>query len=72
MADKSEKTKGVDPITFARQVRAEGNKVTWTSRAETIQASIMVIIFSIIIALFLFTADQIISYLVKIVTGINS
>jgi len=72
MADNSNKTKGVDPITFVRQVRAEGNKVTWTSRAETIQASIMVIIFSIIVALFLFASDQIISYLVKIITGINS
>jgi len=72
MAKETNKTKGVDPITFARQVRAEGNKVTWTSRAETIQASIMVIIFSIIVALFLFASDQIISYLVKIITGINS
>jgi len=30
MADKDKK-KSVGPITFARQVRAEGEKVTWTS-----------------------------------------
>ena len=46
MADKAKK-KRVGPITFFRQVRAEGNKVTWTSRQETIQATIFVVIMSI-------------------------
>ena len=56
MADKVKK-KRVGPITFLRQVRAEGNKVTWTSRQETIQATIFVVIMSVLIALFLFAAD---------------
>lgn len=69
MADKVKK-KRVGPITFLRQVRAEGNKVTWTSRQETIQATIFVVVMSIIIALFLFTADLIINWVVKTVTGL--
>ena len=64
-----DKKQRVGPITFARQVRAEGNKVTWTSRQETIAATIMVIVMSIIVALFLFFADQIIGWIVGMIIG---
>ncbi len=70
MADKVKK-KRVGPITFLRQVRAEGNKVTWTTRQETIQATIFVVIMSILIALFLFLADMAISFTIQMITGIN-
>ena len=66
-----QKKKGVGPLTFFRQVRAEGSKVTWTTRAETIQASIMVLIFSVIVALFLFLADMIIGNVVRMITGVG-
>ena len=69
MADKAKK-KRVGPITFFRQVRAEGNKVTWTPRQETIQATIFVVIMSILIALFLFFADFVINLVVKAITGL--
>ncbi|MEM7492796.1 MAG: preprotein translocase subunit SecE [Pseudomonadota bacterium] len=68
----SDKKKSVDPITFARQVRAEGEKVTWTSTQETLQASIMVIIMSIIVALFLFTSDFFIGIIVRFITGLGN
>jgi preprotein translocase subunit SecE len=67
--DPKEKKKSVGPLTFIRQVRAEGNKVTWTSRQETIQATIFVIIMSIVIAIFLFLTDQVISMFVNFVRG---
>ena len=69
MAEKVKK-KRVGPITFLRQVRAEGNKVTWTSRQETIQATIFVVAMSIVIALFLFAADFVINLFVKAITGL--
>ncbi|MBA4340383.1 preprotein translocase subunit SecE [Hyphomonas sp.] len=59
----------VGPLTFLAQVRAEGNKVTWTTRQETIQATIFVIIMSILIAIFLFLADQVIMMFVNFVRG---
>jgi len=71
MADKDSK-KSVDPITFARQVRAEGEKVTWTSTQETIQATIMVIVMSVIIALFLFLSDLAIGSVVRLITGLGN
>jgi len=69
MAEK--KKSGVGPLTFFRQVRAEGSKVTWTTRAETIQTSIMVLIFSVIVAIFLFFADMAIGTIVKLITGVG-
>ncbi|MFN4024733.1 MAG: preprotein translocase subunit SecE [Hyphomonas sp.] len=71
MADKDqkEKKKRIGPLTFARQVRAEGNKVTWTSRQETIQATIFVLIMSILIAIFLFLTDTVITLFVNFVRG---
>ncbi|RIJ16379.1 preprotein translocase subunit SecE [Henriciella mobilis] len=71
MADKDKK-KSVDPVTFVRQVEAEGRKVTWTSPSETIQATIMVVIMSILVALFLFMADQIIGVLIRMLTGLGA
>ena len=70
MADKDTK-KRIDPITFARQVEAEGRKVTWTSTQETIQATIMVVVMSVLVALFLFLADQIIALLIRLITGLG-
>ncbi|MEL6862301.1 MAG: preprotein translocase subunit SecE [Pseudomonadota bacterium] len=71
MAD-TDKKKSVGPITFARQVEAEGRKVTWTSTPETIQATIMVVVMSIIVALFLFLSDQFISMVIRWITGLGS
>jgi preprotein translocase subunit SecE len=71
MADKDQKPKKkrVGPMTFLAQVRAEGNKVTWTTRQETIQATIFVVIMSILIAIFLFLADTLITIFVNFVRG---
>lgn len=78
MADKSskapqapkEKKKRIGPLTFLAQVRAEGNKVTWTTRQETIQATIFVVIMSFIIAIFLFATDTLITLFVNFVRGV--
>lgn len=70
MADQDKK-KSIGPITFARQVEAEGRKVTWTSTPETIQATIMVLIMSILVALFLFAADFVIGIGIRFITGLG-
>ena len=70
MADKDKK-KSVGPVTFVRQVDAEGRKVTWTSTSETIQATIMVVVMSVIVALFLFLSDQLIAAGIRFITGLG-
>ena len=68
----SEKKPRTGPLTFMRQVRAEGNKVTWTSRQETIAATIMVLVMVVIAAAFLFAVDTVWSILIPMITGASS
>ncbi|HCM83295.1 MAG TPA: preprotein translocase subunit SecE [Alphaproteobacteria bacterium] len=64
MAEKTEK-KPIDPGQFLKEVRQEGNKVTWPSRKETGVTTVMVIWMTIIASLFLFSVDFIIQHLVR-------
>ena len=48
----------VGAMQFLRQVRAEGQKVTWTSRGETTVSTVMVLIMVAIMSLFFFLVDQ--------------
>jgi len=52
------KKKRTSPLEFIQQVRAEGSKVTWTSRNETMVSTVMVLIMVAIMALFFFGVDQ--------------
>ncbi|MDP1631442.1 MAG: preprotein translocase subunit SecE [Caulobacter sp.] len=54
--------KPFNPLQFAREVRAEGRKITWTSRKETWITSVMVLIMVIIAAIFFFGVDALLSW----------
>jgi preprotein translocase subunit SecE len=58
-------TKG--PLAFIRQVRQEMGRVTWPTQKETTVSTIMVFVMVAISSLFLFFADQIISYLIQLI-----
>ena len=49
----------VNPGKFVREVRQEGSKVTWPSRKETIQTTIMVFVMVVLVALFFLLVDWI-------------
>jgi preprotein translocase subunit SecE len=53
--------KKVNIAQFAREVRAEGRKITWTSRKETWITSVMVLIMVILTALFFLVVDFVLS-----------
>jgi len=57
-ADAAKKKKKVSPFAFLQQVRNEAQKVTWTSRNETMVSTIMVLIMVAIMAVFFFGVDQ--------------
>jgi preprotein translocase subunit SecE len=57
-AEEVKKKKPTSPIKFAREVRDEASKVTWTSRQETFISTIMVLIMVFIMAIFFFVVDQ--------------
>ncbi len=50
----------MNPFEFMQQVRAEGAKVTWPSRRETLITTAMVFVFAIIASLFFLLVDQVI------------
>ncbi|MGI9462138.1 MAG: preprotein translocase subunit SecE [Alphaproteobacteria bacterium] len=60
---------GLNIATFVRQIIGEMNKVNWPSRQETLMATLMVLVFSIIVSLFLLLADQVFAKLVRWVVG---
>lgn len=70
MAKANEK-KGINPISFVREVRQEGRKVTWTTWNETLVTSIMVFIMVAIASVFFFLVDFGFSNLVKYVLSLG-
>jgi preprotein translocase subunit SecE len=53
------------PGEFIRQVRNEVSKVVWPTRAETVQTAIMVLILTIILAIFFLAVDGVFATIVK-------
>lgn len=50
---------------FIREVQVETKKVVWPERKETIQATLMVFVMVIIISIFLYGVDSLLSWLVQ-------
>ena len=60
-----------NPLEFLQQVRAEGAKVTWPTRRETMITTSMVFIFVVIAALFFLVADKVIGFVIKTLLGVH-
>jgi len=54
-----------DAQKFVREVQVEAKKVVWPERKETIQATLMVFVMVILIAIFLYGVDSLLSWLVQ-------
>ena len=53
------------PGEYFRQVRAEGAKVVWPSRKETVTTAIMVLIMTVLLAIFFFGIDSLFNTIVQ-------
>ena len=60
------------PGEFIRQVRTETAKVHWPTRKETVATAIMVLIMTLLLALFFFGVDAFFSTLVRFLLGLLS
>lgn len=60
------------PFEFFKQVRSETQKVSWPTRKETTQSTIAVFIMVVIASIFLFAADQVLAWIVKLVLGLGN
>ncbi|MBE6459217.1 MAG: preprotein translocase subunit SecE [Alphaproteobacteria bacterium] len=61
----------ISPIQFFRQVKQEVKKVTWPTRKEVVQTSIMVLVIVAIAATFFFFVDQFFGWVVKLIFGLG-
>jgi preprotein translocase subunit SecE len=59
-----------NPGEFIRQVRAEGSKVTWPSRQETVTTAIFVAIMMTILAVFFLGVDSIFGKVVQMLLSL--
>jgi len=59
--------RGRDLASFMQDARTEVRKMVWPTRAETVQTTIIVFIVVIILALFLWCIDRLLTYLIQFV-----
>jgi preprotein translocase subunit SecE len=60
----------ISPFKFLQEVRAEGDKVTWPTRRETLITTIMVFVMVAVASVFFLIADQIIRIAITFVLGV--
>lgn len=59
----------VSPLLFFRQVKQEVKKVSWPTRKEVTQTSIMVLVLVAIAATFFMVIDQFFGFVIKLIFG---
>ena len=62
-------TPGKEFFAFAQEAWQEAGRVSWPTRKETMQTTAIVFGFVAIMALFLFTVDTTLAWIVKLLTG---
>lgn len=55
--------------TFLSEVAAEMKKVTWPNGKQTAASTLVVVVFSLVVALYLFGVDFVVQFLVGLITG---
>ena len=55
---------------FVNQVRAEGRKIVWPTRKETVTTAVMVTILTVALAMFFFGVDGALSAIVQFLLGL--
>ena len=60
---------GKEFFAFAQESWAETGRISWPTRKETVQTTMIVFAFVVIMALFLFAVDSTLAWLVQLITG---
>ena len=60
---------GREFFAFAQESWQEADRVSWPTRKETVQTTLVVFAFVAIMALFLFSVDTTLAWLLKLMTG---
>ena len=60
-----------NPLKFIQEVKQEAFKVSWPTRKETLQGSLMVVAMAIIASLFFLLLDQILRFLLELLLKVS-
>ena len=60
-----------NPIKFIQEVKQEAFKVSWPTKKETIQGSLMVVAMAIVAAIFFLLLDQILKFFLELVLKVS-
>ena len=60
-----------NPLKFIQEVKQEAFKVTWPTRKETLQGTLMVVAMAIIASLFFLMLDQILKFLLELLLKVG-
>jgi len=60
-----------NPLKFIQEVKQEAFKVTWPTRKETLQGTLMVIAMAIIASIFFLLLDQVLKFLLELLLKVS-
>ncbi len=60
-----------NPLKFIQEVKQEAFKVSWPTKKETIQGSLMVVAMAIVAAIFFLLLDQILKFFLELVLKVS-
>ena len=60
-----------NPLQFLQEVKQEAFKVSWPTRKETLQGTLMVVAMAIIAALFFLLLDQVLKFFLDILLKVS-
>ena len=55
-----------NPLKFIQEVKQEAFKVTWPTKKETLQGTLMVVAMAIVASIFFLMLDQVLKFLLEI------
>ena len=60
-----------NPLKFIQEVKQEAFKVSWPTKKETIQGSLMVVAMAIVAAIFFLLLDQVLKFFLELVLKVS-
>ena len=60
------------PAQFVRQVKQEVSKITWPTRSEAMQGTIVVVIMSLVLAAFLVGVDSVLAWAMRCILKVGA
>jgi len=60
-----------NPLKFIQEVKQEAFKVSWPTRKETLQGSLMVVAMAIIASLFFLLLDQVLKFFLELLLKVG-